>query len=326
MIHLIGISEWTILQHQNHVKGKIVLNSDTLIKKLSQVRFMGFIGLMKKLKIGTEDSQKIWFFKISNFLKNEHLRLYSLPINVVFKKLDHKNILRIPDPRDFVIGVNFIRKKPSAKSSNKVQKKKISKKHLFIRFNYKGIDKIKKIKKEKKKEILMTTSGLFKMEKLKRKQKVDMFKKKRSLFASKKKSISNPRKKLESLFKKKKLIKNKSKRNSSKYSNKENLSASFFKSVRKSVQKKIKPINFSRKRQSLGNINKAYQRYKANSNLNFSASKLKRKSEKKTRTSNYSSNQSKVKKRRSTVKSKHDKSASRQSRSKMIEIDKSKNN
>ena len=82
---------------------------------------MGLIGLMKKLKLAKRDSEKLWFFKIGNFLKNENLRLYSLPLDVIFKNLDKKSLLRLPDPRDFVIGLNYIRIESEANTNIKTR-------------------------------------------------------------------------------------------------------------------------------------------------------------------------------------------------------------
>ena len=69
---------------------------------------MGLVNLMKKLKVNPQHVKKLWFFKINNFLKNENLRLYSLPIEVVLKNLESNNLIKLPDPRDFVIGMNYV--------------------------------------------------------------------------------------------------------------------------------------------------------------------------------------------------------------------------
>jgi hypothetical protein len=46
--------------------------------------------------------------------------LYTLPIEVVIKNLETNNLMKLPDPRDFVIGMNFthIKKEKGVKSSS----------------------------------------------------------------------------------------------------------------------------------------------------------------------------------------------------------------
>lgn len=96
------------------------MNTNVLIQKISQVRFMGLVTLMKKLKVGQKHENKMWFFKINSFLKNENLRLYSLPVNAVIRNLENNNLMKLPDPRDFVIGMNFLgRNNISSKTKNK---------------------------------------------------------------------------------------------------------------------------------------------------------------------------------------------------------------
>jgi hypothetical protein len=83
---------------------------------------MGLVQLMRKLKVKSQDAEKIWFFKIGNFLRNENLRMYSLPIEVVKKNLKDEKILKLPDPRDFVLGMNFIYEKSLVKEKKKKSK------------------------------------------------------------------------------------------------------------------------------------------------------------------------------------------------------------
>ena len=85
---------------------------------------------MKKLKVDPQHVKKLWFFKINSFLKNENLRLYSLPIEVVLKNLETNNLMKLPDPRDFVIGMNFVYEKVLKEIKNSV--KNVSSRYIKI--------------------------------------------------------------------------------------------------------------------------------------------------------------------------------------------------
>jgi len=69
---------------------------------------MGLAGLMRKLKIEAADAQKVWFFKVNSFMRNDNLRMYSMSLEVVKKNVETGNLMKLPDPRDFVIGVNAV--------------------------------------------------------------------------------------------------------------------------------------------------------------------------------------------------------------------------
>jgi hypothetical protein len=82
---------------------------------------MGLVNLMKKLKVDSQHVKKLWFFKINSFLKNENLRLYSLSIGVALKNLETNNLIKFPDPRDFVIGMNYVHEKISKENIKSVK-------------------------------------------------------------------------------------------------------------------------------------------------------------------------------------------------------------
>ena len=84
---------------------------------------MGLVTLMKKLKVGPKQEKKMWFFKINSFLKNENLRLYSLPVDAIIRNLEINNLMKLPDPRDFVIGMNFVNIKKEIKIESLSDKK-----------------------------------------------------------------------------------------------------------------------------------------------------------------------------------------------------------
>ena len=70
---------------------------------------MNFVLVMKKLSINKDtDKSKLWFFKINNFIKNDNLRLYSLKLDVIKKNLSETNLNKLPDPKEFAIGINFV--------------------------------------------------------------------------------------------------------------------------------------------------------------------------------------------------------------------------
>lgn len=83
---------------------------------------MGLVNLVKKLDVSILHPKKLWFFKVNSFLKNENLRMYSVPLEVVIRNLKTDNLLKLPDPRDFIIGLNFVRPKRPRQSTLPRQK------------------------------------------------------------------------------------------------------------------------------------------------------------------------------------------------------------
>lgn len=171
--------------------------------------------------------------------------MYSLPMEVVLRNLCTGNMMKLPDPRDFIIGLNYVRpKKISVSTGSRKQGKSI--------WLIAGVSKIKKKQNEIKKDILMKTSTLFKAEKLKRKHRMSIFNQKFSLFVSNKKKKHElfSKRKSSQLKKMKTRKKEKPKTGSAK---KENV---FFSKKRTSREWGTS------KRRSLVNISRAYSKYK----------------------------------------------------------------
>lgn len=108
---------------------KIILNSANVINKFNSERFINLLMMMNKLPIGASDKSKLWFFKMNSFMKQDHLRLYALKLEVIYKNLSISSLKKLPDPKEFAIGLNFIPQKSETKkkSSNflKIKQKSI---------------------------------------------------------------------------------------------------------------------------------------------------------------------------------------------------------
>ena len=87
---------------------QLSVNSQTIVRALSQDRFVSLLKLMQKLKTNPANSEKIWFFKVADFFKSEGLRMYSLPFEGFTKSVKTRGMAKMPDPKKFLVGVNLV--------------------------------------------------------------------------------------------------------------------------------------------------------------------------------------------------------------------------
>lgn len=90
------------------LKGKIILNQDTSLSKLSLHHFKNVTKVLNHLAIDKADESKGWFIQTDMVFKEKNLKIF----NVSFEKLkiiiSTEQFERLPDPQYFLVGVTYV--------------------------------------------------------------------------------------------------------------------------------------------------------------------------------------------------------------------------
>lgn len=126
------------------IAGKVIVNQLNGFSQLSMDKLKAIITILKDLKINEEEGQKTWFIEINKIFQEKSLRIFYLPLASLKKIILRGQFRKIPDPQNFLIGLNFKpnarvmkgrERKTSTKKSNSIKQKKRKSVGLNSSFN-----------------------------------------------------------------------------------------------------------------------------------------------------------------------------------------------
>ena len=94
------------------IAGKVIINQLNGFARLSIDKLKAIITILKDLQINEEEGQKTWFIEINKIFQEKSLRIFYLPLSSLKKIISRGQFRKIPDPKNFLIGLNF---KPSVR-------------------------------------------------------------------------------------------------------------------------------------------------------------------------------------------------------------------
>ena len=90
------------------LKGKIILNQETSLSKLSLSEFKNVTKVLNHLTIEKEDESKGWFIQTDKLFKEKNLRIFNVSFEKLKKIIMAEQFEKLPDPRYFLIGVTYV--------------------------------------------------------------------------------------------------------------------------------------------------------------------------------------------------------------------------
>ena len=150
-----NLSNFLKKKNEIFLNGKILINFEILLTKLSRNYQKGIFSILKNLKIKNSEKKKIWFIEIDKIFKEKNLKIFYLPFENLEKLIYNKDFLKMPDPKKYIIGLTHFYEKKENLKKKIFEKFKIKKYYINKNKNYGNIFSEKKnfsLKKKKNKK------------------------------------------------------------------------------------------------------------------------------------------------------------------------------